>query len=274
MANLSKDYNEHELDIVDLDGSDDELLDYGNNISEVQSEQDYDYNESTEDYPQAETSKVNLSKDYDDYSDKDVKTNDRSDKLKNYILYIITDKTHHGMLSYFRYYGSKVTKIYDNLNEAKDELLMQIEPCKIVVIDSGTGKFTGMSARKSLMDLLSISDEENRITIFYTDSIIKSEANNTEGVESKDITWHKYKTMSGVLALLLQNLKKENYVYELEDEEVIDKSDEILEFTGGTVRNYKEQDIGMSILSVEEIIMHEGSNISAEESIDGYKIRV
>ena len=68
MANLSKDYNEHELDIVDLDGSDDELLDYDNNTSEVKSEQDYDYNESTEDYLQAETSKVNLSKDYDDYS--------------------------------------------------------------------------------------------------------------------------------------------------------------------------------------------------------------
>lgn len=197
----------------------------------------------------------------------------RSTELNNYILYLIADKTYPGMLSYFRHYGSKVTKIFNNIKEAKDSLIMQIEPCKIVVIDSGTGKFTSMSARKSLMELLSISDDDNRIAIFYTDSVIMSEAKNTAVVEDKDITWHKYRTTADVLATLLQNLKKENYIYDIKDHEDVDKSERLLKFTGATFKHPEAMDLGLPSLDINEIKKEFGDRIDPASEIEGFKVK-
>jgi len=201
--------------------------------------------------------------------------NERSQDKDNYILYLIADKTFPGMLSYFRYYGLKVTKIFSNIEEAKDTLLMQIEPCKIVVVDSGTGKFTSISARRSLIDLLSISDETNKVSVFYTDSIIRSEAKNEISIEEKDITWHKYRSTADVLANLLQNLIKEHYVYDIKDAEEVDKSEELLTFQGASFKHVEPMKIGLPSLKLFEILQHESDNAAgAEGELPGYKIKI
>lgn len=200
--------------------------------------------------------------------------NQRSEELSNYILYIVADKVSVGELSYFRHYGVKVTRIFTDIREATDELLIQIEPCKIVIIDSGTGKFINTSARKLLMELLSISDVSNKIEVFYTDSVIKSEANNTDGVDTKDITWVKYKNRAGVVAKLLQESKKENYVYDIKDEEEINKSEDILKFTGIEPKGLPESDIGIANLLLYEIIQHEGDNVLEQDRLEEYTVKI
>lgn len=197
--------------------------------------------------------------------------NERSTTLKNYILFIISDKVFSGMLGYFRHYGSKVSKIFSNIEEAKNELMMQVDPCKIVVIDSGTGRFTGMSARNQLLELMSLSDNENRVAIFYTDSVIREEARNHSDIQEKDITWHNFKNMAGVLAVLLQNLKKENYVYDSPDSDTYQgPSEDCLNIIGGSTKGMEEASRPELVMSLNDFFQNSTSDFIQES----YNIRV
>ena len=49
-------------------------------------------------------------------------------------------------------------------------MIMQMQPLRIVVIDSGTGKFITPTIRKDLIDMIGMADEDIDFTIFYTDS--------------------------------------------------------------------------------------------------------
>lgn len=138
-----------------------------------------------------------------------------------YVLYLIVDKPIDGMLEYFRNYGIKVSRIFSNIKDARDTLLMQIEPTKVVVIDAGTGRFANMAARKDLIDLMGISDEDNKTTVFYSDLIIKSEVEYSPEVQSKSMEWVRYQSTAHVVAHLLQNKKKIKFI---EDGEYADAS--------------------------------------------------
>lgn len=275
MADLLKKDPVEEVDDLDIDfGTDeDDILnsdidmdfDFGLDLDEV----DTNNTDSKIEVPEQPETKTEQSV----YSEDEEESDSRSTELNNYILYLIADKTYPGMLSYFRHYGSKVTRIFNNIKEAKDSLIMQIEPCKIVIIDSGTGKFTSMSARKSLMELLSISDDDNRIAIFYTDSVIMSEAKNTAVVEDKDITWHKYRTTADVLATLLQNLKKENYIYDIKDHEEVDKSERLLQFTGATFKHPEAMDLGLPSLDINEIKKEFTEGFDSKSGIESFKVK-
>lgn len=133
-------------------------------------------------------------------------------ETKKYVLYAIIDKQIDGLLNYFRNFGINVSKIFYNIKDARDALLMQIEPSKIIVIDTGTGRFANMAARKDLIDLMGISDEENHTTVFYSDSIIKTEVEYTKEVKDKQIEWVKYNSTAGVVAYLLQKMPGTEYV--------------------------------------------------------------
>ena len=201
---------------------------------------------------------------------------------REYVLYIVTDKQADGLLSYFRYYGLKVSKVFNNIKDASEAVVMSMTPCKVVVMETGRGKFTSVSNRKSLMEVLSLGaetsngddDYNNEVEIFYTDSIVKAEAKNSVEFDYRKLKWHNYSTTAVVLATLLQELKEETYVYEYEDKEEIDKSNKVLEFKGVPAKTGERMDIGLPALRLFEIIDHEGDNITDDESLPGYKIRV
>ena len=130
----------------------------------------------------------------------------------SYVLYLIMDKPIDGMLNYFRSFGVNVSRIFGSISEARDTLLMQVDPIKIVVVDSGTGRFSSISARKELIDLMGISEEENKTTVFYCDSNLKSDVQYSKEVEDKTIEWIKYKSTASVLAHLLQNKNTANFI--------------------------------------------------------------
>lgn len=255
----------NEDDDFDIDFNDDELLDDTNITVETAEELLQDAGKDVSVHSNITNDNITVNAE---------DNNQRSEELSNYILYIVADKVSMGELSYFRHYGLKVTKIFTDIREATDELLIQIEPCKIIIIDSGTGRFTSTSSRKLIMELLSISDVSNKIEVFYTDSVLKSEANNTDGVDTKDITWVKYKNRAGVVAKLLQESKIENYVYDIKDEEEINKSEDILKFTGVKPKNLHESNIGIASLLLYEIIQHEGDNVLEQDRLEEYTVKI
>lgn len=288
-------------DIVDSDETIEESEDdYQNstesqdNYSESYDEQEtYDESDSSN-YSEEESETANYNESESEQSDSGNNqvsqevSNSTSEQIngnsikREYVLYIVTDKQADGLLSYFRYYGCKVSKVFTNIKDASEAVVMSMTPCKVVVIETGRGKFTSVSNRKNLMEVLSLGaetdtsddDYNNEVEIFYTDSIVKAEAKNSVEFDYKKLKWHKYSTTAVVLATLLQELKEETYVYEYEDSEEIDKSDDLIKFKGIPAKTKERMDIGLPALRLFEILEHEGDNITDDESLPGYKIRV
>jgi len=138
---------------------------------------------------------------------------DTDPNKKNYVLYMIIDKPIDGMLQYFRSYGLNVSKIFSRIEDARNALMMQVNPARIVIIDTGNGAFNSMSARKQVIDIIGLGDEENKVTVFYSDTNLKYEIEASKEIQKKALSWYKYKTTTHTLACLLQS-KDCNYISE------------------------------------------------------------
>lgn len=199
---------------------------------------------------------------------------EEDDKPINLILYIVADKAHVGMASYCRNYGANVSRVFTNIAEARDSLLMQVEPFRVIVIDSGTGRFTNMGARKELIDLLGICDVDTRITVFYTDSAIKTDVELSDEVEDKKINWYKYRSTPDIVAHILQNSEKENYILDANSNDNLVVDESILNIKGLSVKEGKKIDLGKPSITPDDIIFNMVNNKSTEGEIPKYDIKI
>lgn len=147
---------------------------------------------------------------------------DISDK-EEMILYLITDRKVPGLINYFRECGVNLSNIYTSVDEATDTISMQSDRARIVVADTGLGKFTSTKIRHSLIDLLGICDENNKVSVFYTDSVIKVDSMSRLGKDADGIDWLKYSGTADMVAKILQY--KENYVLDYLADESEDMDD-------------------------------------------------
>lgn len=200
---------------------------------------------------------------------------EETEKPRDLILYIIIDKANPAMLQYYRECGVNVSKIFTNINDAKDTLLMQVDPVKILIIDTGTGRFSAMGSRKELLDLMGICDEDARISVFLTDTVIKSEVEYNESFETKKIHWYKFKSNTDVIAKLLQAKDKENYIYDENDKDTVDDiPDNVLQFKGFKAKVDDGINIGAPTIDIFDIKVHMAENTDNSDEIPGYEIKV
>lgn len=219
------------------------------------------------------TDRINLEKKEEQPMISENDTTENIEKPKDLILYIIMDKSNPSTLQYYRECGINVSKIFTNINDAKDTLLMQINPVKILIVDTGTGRFSAMGSRKELLDLMGICDEDARISVYYTDTVIKSEVEYNESFEERNIHWHRFKSNTDVVAHLLRNIGKENYIYDNEDKDKVSETPEdILDFTGFKFDEHKQINIGEPSITLNDIKVHMVDNESTEDEIESYNI--
>lgn len=219
------------------------------------------------------TDRINLEKKEEQPMISENDTTENIEKPKDLILYIIMDKSNPSTLQYYRECGINVSKIFTNINDAKDTLLMQINPVKILIVDTGTGRFSAMGSRKELLDLMGICDEDARISVYYTDTVIKSEVEYNESFEERNIHWHRFKSNTDVVAHLLRNIGKENYIYDNEDKDKVSETPEdILDFTGFKFDEPKQINIGEPSITLNDIKVHMVDNESTEDEIESYNI--
>lgn len=140
---------------------------------------------------------------------------------KEVVIYILTDRPVANLTHYLRQHGVAVSRVFNNIKEAGDQLMFEMNPCRLVIADTGLGKFTGVSSRKEIIDVLSMVDEDHFMTVFYTDKFLKNEVRDSIEVDYKKITWHKYKSTAELVARLL--LSKEKFI--LSDEADTDEVD-------------------------------------------------
>lgn len=148
------------------------------------------------------------------YSSDHIYTENKAEKPNENVLYIILDKPIDGVMNYFRCFGVNVSRVFNDIKSAKAQILMQVEPTEILIIDSGTGEFTSTAARKEIIDLIGLCDEGNIAEIFYCDDLLKSEIQYNEVLQKSkvDVTWHRFKSLAMVLVYLLERKKNVNFV--------------------------------------------------------------
>lgn len=204
----------------------------------------------------------------------ETKQETKQEKLQDIILYIIIDKSTSDMLDYFRGYGLNVARIFNNIDDAKNEIMMQIDPCRIVIVDTGTGRFSVMGARKSLIDLLGLGDEDNKISIFYTDSVIKEDISMSEQVDNKQIDWIKYRSTVDILATLLQKTKSENYILDstIEDIRTETKPEELMRFKGLSIKD-DSMNLGQPSITPYDIIMNLDTDDNRTKQLQSYQVK-
>lgn len=192
-------------------------------------------------------------------------------ELQNLVLYCIVDKVLPGMLGYFRNYGLNVSRIFTSIDEARDAILMQVEPCRIIIMDTGTGRFSLMGSRKAIIDLMGISDVDNKISVFYTDSVIKSDVSISEEGEGKQIEWYKYRSTADVLAVSLQKKKNENYVFDMEANDEYHPVDS-LDIKGLAANCPESMNLGMPTISVDEVALNRDDNERSSQ-LQAYEVK-
>jgi hypothetical protein len=185
------------------------------------------------------------------------------------VLYLIVDKPIEGMLQYFRSYGINVSRIFTRIADARNALLMQVDPTKIVLIDTGNGGFNSMSARKDIIDLIGLGDDQNKIVAFYSDTNLKAEVNSNRSIQKKSIDWVKYKTTSGVLAYLLQSYKECNYIA---DGDYTDAGDitETLNIRLFANQNFKPEKTAPYQINTSDIVSLNARGTNEDEQIQAF----
>lgn len=213
-----------------------------------------------------------------DKADKKSKKKDKKKKSDNadgtpvekqkMLLFLIIDREIDGILGYFRQSGVNVSNIFYNITEAKNEVLMQTEPLRIVIVDTGMGKFTTTSMRGELIDMLGISDEQNKTSVFYTDSVLKVDTLRSLGKSGKAIDWQKYESTALVVATLLSY--NEEYVIDSESDKVEDTVKEGLDFKGLTCGFADAPRMDISGFGKDAIITHVLNDTT--DCLPGFKI--
>lgn len=206
---------------------------------------------------------------------KDKKNKSKTDKeqeepeeIPDKVLYVVTDRLTYGLLDYMRNCGLNVANIYDNIDTVRNMMIMQMQPLRIVVIDSGTGKFITPTIRKDLIDMIGMADEDIDFTIFYTDSIIKSNTIEEVGKDSKNIEWFEYESTSVCVANIMSH--KENYIMQGKTaKEIQITAEDILRMKGTETPGYIQEKQGRISLDLNVVADNINNNY---EPVMGFEV--
>lgn len=169
------------------------------------------------------------------------------------LLYIIVDKAKSGMYEYLRGLGICVSEIFTDIKSARGRLFTISDPVRIVVVDSGTGQFIAPTIRKDLIDMMGLADEDTKFTVFYTDSILKSDTTDTLGKSAKDIEWIKYNGTVSMAANIMSH--NEKYVYsDSVDDTIQNVSRDILNYVGEQNEDIKLEEQNRQFLNSKELL--------------------
>ena len=190
-------------------------------------------------------------------------------------LYLVSDKAVPGLLEYLNDCGLAVTDIFDGVEPLKNTLLLQSSRARIVIIDSGTGRFISPNVRKELVDIIGMNDENLQFTIFYTDNILKSTTIQELGKMGKELEWVKYSSTVVVAAYLLMKHEKYNIRRKaMSDAEYSQKTDSLRNklkyIKGSEVPNRKPEALPQLTVNPDDIVAHfEGDT---ENEIQSFKV--
>lgn len=196
------------------------------------------------------------------------------EQVEDVVLYIITDRHLPNMLQYYRERGVNVSNIFDNIEDARSALILNIEKSRLVILDTGMGQFSNMGTRRQIIDLIGISDEENRISVYYTESVIKSEVEYSDEVMGREISWHKYRSTADVIAHILKH-KNEHYVLDFNaDKDGSDSKPVYMDRPGFKVDIGKVPVLGTMAFTSKDVMRHLDEESAEVNQLEAYEVHM
>lgn len=119
-------------------------------------------------------------------------------------LYILTERYVPNLAEKAAKCGLYINEIFNNIEETKVAMLIETRPSRLVIVESGLGKFTRTTTRQELVDLIGLCDVDKKVAVFYTNSLIKSEVQKVLTRRQGSISWYYYKGTMDVLEKLLE----------------------------------------------------------------------
>lgn len=125
-------------------------------------------------------------------------------------LIILCEEIKTGVVDYFADNGIYIKSMFTSISDTTFEVMKAEGNCRIVIIESGTGKFITQDARHELCDLLGVGSSSAKASVFYSNSVLK----NTLRSEAKNIKFIDvdYTPYTSILTVL-NKLSEYNEVY-------------------------------------------------------------
>lgn len=118
--------------------------------------------------------------------------------------FVLTDNIKPTMLGYFRSCGLSVEKIWNNPEDAIDDMSIIGDEYRLVIIETGTGEFSTISCRDRLVEVIEVATINNRVSVFYTDGALRSSCRLNTSIQHRMISWNKYKSTIECIASVLK----------------------------------------------------------------------
>lgn len=175
----------------------------------------------------------------DGKEDKIDSINESSDNIDNTsevkVLYVLMERDIKGFDIYAKEHGLPITKCFTSVDDARLSLLLEVRPTRLIIIESGLGKFTNTLTRKEIIDLIGMCDSADKVvSVFYTNSILKTDTISALGKrKSTQLVWYKYVNTYDVIKEILK--LKEKYTEGKLEDSIIDAK-ELLAYVGTEVK--------------------------------------
>lgn len=172
------------------------------------------------------------------------------------VLLMLVEKELPDMRMFFHDKGFDISELYTDIEEAKIGMLMQSGICRLIVVESGRGKFTTTSMREEVKDLLGMCDGMNkRVTVFYTDSLLKTD--NTSKLKRSKVNWEQYKGTQYIIDTLGTYKEKYEQVPLRRLKTELETAEEALTFKGKIVQEIIGEEENRVSLDMDNKILNE-----------------
>jgi|LSQX01.3.fsa_nt_gb hypothetical protein len=127
------------------------------------------------------------------------------DNSNQVALYMVIEKEIPYLGSFMAKYNLCVQKIYTDIDEAKIDMLVETRPTRLVIVETGLGKFLSTRKRKDIVDLIGVCDGvDKKVFVFYTNLLLKSDISKELGKRGVSIQWSKYRGTISMIKDILE----------------------------------------------------------------------
>lgn len=196
----------------------------------------------------------------EEHSNTENKHSDKENTDKELDLFILCDNATNKFKEYIQETEIGAATVYSDIDKARDELMLEFDAYRLVIVDTGTGKFSGIAQRIDIVDILGMMDDGCTASIFYTDEALRADIKQHIGKNTNKIGMTRYNGTADMILEITRLGEKYTGKYKAEHEEV--KEHNII------VRKSKANDrflYGSKLIEHKEIAssIHDGEEIKS-----------
>lgn len=188
------------------------------------------------------------------------------------VLYILSERNIQGLAQFAENEGVLIEEQFTSIEDVKIRIVLEQNPIRLVVIESGLGRFSSSANRDEIVDLVGVCSTENKsATMFITDSAIKTSCIQSLGRKIPNVTWEKFETTASVI----------DYIKKLGEEYIRTNSERILIVENQRGLKYKGVEVSTENSGFIETsnspnytILENIKSIDNEESIVKFKVKI